>query len=110
MCERGGKQVHRDRPPAKQFPANLLAKSPLGAQDLRTPTERIGQYIQVPRNELREETDGVDLAEPENRLSHGTEGRRSRAPLLSKIRQSCGVVQKQSNRLMLKQVTEPTES
>ena len=49
MVEGGRKEVNGDQPATKQLSANLLAKGPLGAQNLRALTEGIREDVETAR-------------------------------------------------------------
>ena len=52
-------QIDGDRPTMKKLLADLLAKSPLGAQDLGAPTEGIRKDVEAARNKLGEQRHSV---------------------------------------------------
>ena len=60
-----------------------MTQSPFRAKDLEATTQRIRQHIEFPWNELRNQPDLVELAEPEDRLCHGIESLGMSPPLLT---------------------------
>ena len=88
MIHGGGEEVDGDRPMTEKLLANLLAKGPLRVQDLGTPTERVRQDVELPRNELGEQTNTGGFAKTKDGLRYQVEGGRAGTPFLAQVSQS----------------------
>ena len=68
----------------KQLAERLGAKGPFGAEDLPFAVQRIGQDIQLARDEPGQETNAMRLAKLQNGLGHGIESLGPGCPPVSK--------------------------
>ena len=92
MVERGGEQVHSDRPTVKELHTDVHTEGPFRSQDLGAAAAGVRQDVEAPRHKLGEQTNSVVLAEAKNSLGHGVEGQRASAPFLAEVRKRRHVV------------------
>ena len=102
-------EVDVDRPSVEEIPANLLAQSPFRTQHLGTAAEGVRQDVELSRHKLGEQTNCVGLADAQDGLSHGIEGRRPGTPLLAEIGQSRGAVREKGHRLVAEKMKETAD-
>ena len=106
VVERGGKEVCGDRPKPKQLLADVHTKGPLGAQDLRTPTEGVRYNVELSQYKLGEQMNSVLLAKAKDSLGHHIEGGRAHAPFLAQVRWCHRVVGEERHQLAPEEMEE----